>query len=613
MERDILPLFADIVFSLLCTLFFPEYVSDGSLNFSNSILAVLFCAAVFLLCKKYRKSGSDRRMLKYTVFPGFLFSCMTAFGYSLNAFGEVRFSDWKLLIAIILYARVFTMLLSLFWCRIAAWNLLPEAPEQQRRFSRFLDRLFCRPVLVSGIIFICWIPCFLSIYPGNFVYDAETVFNQTAWGFNDAIPFMHSWLVVTALLKSLAWTGYFNRGIAFLTVCQMLLLSALFGFILCRLRRLGTNRFLCFAGLLYYCLFPTVALLATCPVRDVTFGMLILFSAFLLFLAEKDPNRFTSSFGAPVLLGLIISLTVLSRNNSDSKMAYLLLLILCIFFFLWCRKKKARCTLFFTVSLFGSYLLLSLFFSAACQPHSEYPSTTSLSFLTQPISRAWVETGSTWSEEEQAEYARYFETEGFLYADALGDISASKLKTTADENGSHSAFIRFWLREGIRHPASYINAWLANSNALWSPCAILNGYNYDGAQEYGNMEKSYFSFSDKIDDPGTFNGKLPFMHRFYSTLAAKISFEKIPLVSALFSIGFHFWLLLIAFFFAGYRKARASRAALLILLLYALITAFVPIILVRYFSALFFAFPLVLAFALQPETGLSSPNTVKPF
>ena len=598
-----MPLFADIVFALLCTFLFPAWIADSSLSFSNSTLAVVFCGAVFLLCRKARADRADGRMLKYTYTLGFLFACMTAFGYSLNAFGEVRFTDWKMIASVIVYTRVFSMGICLFWKHICEREKAPAKADAQNRFTLFVRWLFRRPVLVAGIMLLCWVPCFLSIYPGNFVYDAETVFNQTGYGFNDAIPYMHSWFVVNALLKSLAWTGYFNRGIAFLTLLQMLLLASLFSFILCTLHRRGVSAAICFAGLLYYSLFPTVALLATCPVRDVTFGLLITLSAFLIWLAVKDPAKFSASASAPVLLGICIAVTVLSRNNSDSKMAYLLLLLFCVICLLWCREKKWRCTLLFSAFLFGCYVVLSLFFSGACQPHSEYPSTTSLSFLTQPISRAWVETGSTWSEEEQAEYARYFETEGLLYADGLGDISASRLKTTADENGGHLAFLRFWCREGIRHPAAYLNAWLANSKALWSPCAVLNGYNYDGARAYGEMEKSYFSFSEEIDSPGTFNGKFPLMHRFYSAVATKLSFEKVPLLSALFSVSFHFWVLLSAFFLALYRKDNAGKSFLFILLLYTLITAFVPIILVRYFSALFFVFPPVLSFLLPGETG----------
>ena len=131
---------------------------------------------------------------------------------------------------------------------------------------------------------------------------------------------------------------------------------------------------------------------------------------------------------------------------------------------------------------------------------------------------------------------------------------------------------------------------------------MIDGYNYEGSiyPTYKDYETSYFSFLDFMEPPAQFEGKLPAVHRFYAALAHDLSFERIPVVSLLFSIGFHFWLLLYAFFLALYKQAVPFVAGLGLIVLYVLISAFVPIILIRYFAALFFIFPIVFCFCLQP-------------
>ena len=156
-------------------------------------------------------------------------------------------------------------------------------------------------------------------------------------------------------------------------------------------------------------------------------------------------------------------------------------------------------------------------------------------------------------------------------------------------------FLKFWLQTGVKHPGSYLNAWLANTKPLWYPGAAIDGYNYEGSlyPTYKDYERSYFSFSDYLVVPAQFDGKLPAVHSFYAHIAHDISFEKIPVVAWFFSPAFYVWVLLCCLFFALYRKDGSTLPALGILMLYVVVSMLVPVILVRYFAALFFAFPLV--------------------
>ena len=528
------------------------------------------------------------RMLRFAAGLGTLWGLLASCGQAMGRSGNVSLKDGRFIVSFMIWTAVFTAGL------MSLWQWLEKRSHPEREKTRWTQLLFGKTWLMMVILLICWLPCYLSIYPGNFSYDSGIEYNQCAYGYNNAMPFLHSFLLVNVLLKSMAATGSATVGIAVLTICQMILLSGLFALILRHFYTAGADKALLMIMLGYYAAFPTIHLLATCPIRDVLFSALLTLCVFETAVAMKDREKFFSSeriIGA----AFTVTLTVLARNNSNSNLAYVLLLIVCLLVFLWAGTRFRRKAVWFGLCLFSSYFVLATLLSLACQPQTTLPRSTSLSVMTQPITRAYLEAGNTWSEEELEKYEYYFATDGLLYAEGLGDISASKLKTTVDSDGSRMGFLKFWLQTGVKHPGSYLNAWLANTKPLWYPGAAIDGYNYEGSlyPTYKDYERSYFSFSDYLDAPAQFNVKLPAVHSFYAHIAHDISFEKIPVVSWFFSPAFYVWVLLCCLFFALYRKDGSTLPALGILMLYVVVSMLVPVILVRYFAALFFAFPLV--------------------
>ena len=528
------------------------------------------------------------RMLRFAAGLGTLFGLMASCGQAMGRSGNVSLKDGRFIVSFMIWAAVFTAGL------MSLWQWLEKRSHPEREKTGWTQLLFGKTWLMMVILLICWLPCYLSIYPGNFSYDSGIEYNQCAYGYNNAMPFLHSFLLVNVLLKSMAATGSATVGIAVLTICQMILLSGLFALILRHFYRAGADKALLMIMLGYYAAFPTIHLLATCPIRDVLFSALLTLCVFETAVAMKAREKFFFSWRI-IGAAFTVTLTVLARNNSNSNLAYVLLLIVCLLVFLWAGTRFRRKAVWFGLCLFSSYFVLATLLSLSCQPQTTLPRSTSLSVMTQPITRAYLETEDTWSEEELEKYEYYFATDGLLYAEGLGDISASKLKTTVDSDGSRMGFLKFWLQTGVKHPGSYLNAWLANTKPLWYPGTAIDGYNYEGSlyPTYKDYERSYFSFSDYLDAPAQFIGKLPAVHSFYAHIAHDISFEKIPVVAWFFSPAFYVWVLLCCLFFALYRKDGSTLPALGILMLYVVVSMLVPVILVRYFAALFFAFPLV--------------------
>lgn len=149
---------------------------------------------------------------------------------------------------------------------------------------------------------------------------------------------------------------------------------------------------------------------------------------------------------------------------------------------------------------------------------------------------------------------------------------------------------------GGKCPGSYADALIAQTRYIWYPDSLIDGYVRAGI--YKNSDKCYFSIT--VDSPGTARHLLPAVEKYYRDIGLSLSFEKIPLLSMLFSIGFQFWVILNSMFYAVYRRCRHLYLPLGFFLAYMLLTLFLPIVLLRYFMAVFLFLPITVVMTVQP-------------
>ena len=147
-----------------------------------------------------------------------------------------------------------------------------SSPPQTRRFRspQRIQPLYARRLRLAALLILCWLPCYISTFPGNFVCTTHPRgIIRRHWDFpRVAAAFGHHH---AAALLSERLTGSVNGGIAAFTLLQMLFGAALFAHILYRFARYSLHPVA--LGLLtaYYALFPVIHLLITCTTRDVAF------------------------------------------------------------------------------------------------------------------------------------------------------------------------------------------------------------------------------------------------------------------------------------------------------------------------------------------------------
>ena len=591
--------FIDIVIAFIGTLLFPKWISDESLSFSNSLFSVVLFVLLFLLLHRERKREEDRRLSRLSLIPGFLFSFMTACGYSLNNLGTVSFRS--VFLSVITYTWILSRLLCLLWRALRETEKrLSRRPETVigRKVRRFIGWAGKHPAAIGAFLFLCWMPCFLADFPGGFRYDAAEEFAQLSEGYNGSFPLLHT-VIITRLMDGLyRITGSYNTGVAVYVLLQMVLIAAMYSHMFGTFIRKGINRTLIACLIVFTGLFPVIQILAVQEVRDVMFASLLVYTVFLFYLLITDREGFLGSLWKPVLLGFMLVLTLLARNNNAGPMMIVLVVAVCTLIWLLCRKISLKGATAFAVTGIGAYLLIGALLTALCRPLVPAEQGGALSIMSQPLARAYVMEPETWMPEEAFELNNFMNLDGMEYVPENADNTKARIRYDTFGN-----FAGFFFRMAKKHPGCFIDAVLENTKYMWFPASVVDGYNRSGIPSYEGFDKCYYSIKAHLDEPAEHRNLLPKVLDFYTSIGLRISFEKIPVVSMLFSIGFQYWMLLNTFFYLIYRKKKELLLPVGMLLLYMLISSLVPLIVLRYFASVFLAIPLIVCITLQPEAA----------
>ena len=319
----------NLLLSFLAALAFPTWISDSTISFSNSVFSLCLWIAVFLLLRAGGKIAATRRLNVCSHALGLLFSMMIAFGHALgDGWSAIPYGSLPFIFSILLYAHVIAQGVSLLFN--AMDHRIIASTDAPISLSTRIRPLYARRLRLAALLILCWLPCYISTFPGNFMYDASYEYYQTTLGFSASFPLLHSAIITRLLSLSERLTGSVNGGIAAFTLLQMLFGAALFAHILYRFARHSLHPVA--LGLLtaYYALFPVVHLLITCTTRDVLFSVLLTWLIELFFEFSRDREAFSARRRNLLLLSAVLVFTLLARNNNSGPLAAILLIIVCI-------------------------------------------------------------------------------------------------------------------------------------------------------------------------------------------------------------------------------------------------------------------------------------------
>ncbi len=438
-------------------------------------------------------------------------------------------------------------------------------------------------MVTACLLFVCWLPVFLAVYPGFFVYDAQDELLQVQTRrFTEHHPLPHVILLGGMILAVNKLAGSYNAGIAAYTLFQMAVLACVFSYGLLYLKEKGIQRWLWLSAACYFAFFPVIVMFSLCSAKDGIFSAALLILLVTLLEAGKDPEGFWRDRKA--VLTLLISAVVMMSFRHNGSYAFLVLVPVILWRAKKCRKRAGTVLAF----IFCLWYVLNTGLAGLLQA---VPSGKQelLTVPIQQLARVWTYDREELSEEQLDTLYEILPEEALKrYRPKLSDSVKSDFRNEVFLEAP-GRYVKLWLELFLEHPVTYLNGWLMTSYGFWYPDTVIDVYRGNTVFTYTYEDSSFFGY--EVEQPGIRESKLPWLAEFYRKLSLEVWHHKIPVVSMLFSPGFLFWYYVFA---AGYAYTRKKAEWLLFFAMLFLVWLTVllgPTFLPRYVLILWFALP----------------------
>lgn len=488
-----------------------------------------------------KKKSESRSLLIAGVFS-FLFSAAVLFGARLDSVENVDIKDVTLWLLLVTLGILFTGMVRLLW------RLIDSLGKRERRAGRKSFKTITSVFEKTGgyadilsflFLFLCWLPVFLAVYPGFFVYDAQDEYIQVATRvFSTHHPLVHVLLLGGMICGVHKLTGSYNLGIACYMVFQMVMAAGVFTFLFSYLRKKRVPRVLRLTGLVWLGLFPTVVMFTLCSAKDALFTLALLL--LLVCLLEMGTGEaFFEKKGWQVLFVVSGMGMMLLRNNG-----FYAFLVMIPFLFILQKKGRGRLLLLAVCAVAGCMLVNGGLKAALHADDSEYQEL--LTVPIQQLARTYQYAPEVFSGADLETLHEVLSEEALsLYTPRLSDPVKYRFdnEAFARDKGKYAGL---WLRVGMKKPLIYLNAWWMTSYGFWYPDTVINVYGGNTVFTFTYKDNSYFGY--EVELPGVRESKIPWLDEVYRKLSLEVWKEKVPIVSWLFSPGAMFWIY--AFLFA---------------------------------------------------------------
>ncbi len=587
--------------------------ASENIRYSNSIFSFfVFILSAGLLRRIWPEYTQDEVLHKRVagIFAALL-SLGLHFGSRLEAVENVRMGNISMWLHIICLSLYILPIVTVMWNRIEillAGLFCDNKADTNANPLNFFQ--------IWAIIFLMWIPTFLALFPGAFVYDAQDEYIEVITrAFTTHHPLLHV-LLLGGLVHGAEYIGYTaNAGIAVYVLLQMAMMSGTFAYCIKKLEELGFKKVYLVCIMVFYGLFPIFPMYAVCTAKDG------LFTAFLtLVIVELIIYVFRVEEFNPIVFTLASLLMMLMRNNGIyAYIASMAVIVICEIIRCYSEKKvpgtevsdgrenekpKANyknlthtaegrvyklliLTLLSIVLYVGSAYVLKIATQARADEHQEI-----LTVPIQQLARTYTYSEDVFTEDETDTLHRYLPEEYLItYRFRISDVLKSGFNNAEYERDAAS-FIKLWKNIGSRKPLIYLNAWFGTSYGYWYPDALNNVYEGNQMYTFQYSDSSYFGF--ETEPPGIRDSKFPLLERFYENISLKQFQQKVPVVSQLFSPGFMWWLcafVLFCIFSRGRKKVRNLIPLAPVVFVW-LTVLLGPTTLVRYVLILWFVAPM---------------------
>ncbi|WP_044913841.1 DUF6020 family protein [Butyrivibrio sp. WCE2006] len=514
-------------------------------------------------------------------------SVSLVFGYQLESADHIDLSDRRALILIPVFAVITALLVRTSWnglyrkIRKDSQNEGLAGETVYKGYNR--SDYFRTWMFIAALNFIV----LLGVYPGFFVYDAQTeVIEVLSRSFNTHHPLLHVMLLGGSVAFFHKVTGSYNLGIFAYILAQMLVMTWIFTYFLNFLKKHGAGKKYRTVVALFFGMFPTIVMYTLCSCKDGLFSVLLVLTVVLTIEWEELKGRGEKRRKAWQIIISAVFMMLFRHNGFYAYLVYAVIVIAAVFF--GKKRDKFHRATFLIAPVIIYFIINSAIghaFAAESGEHQEM-----LTVPIQQIARVYYYDSESFSDEEKEVLHKYLSEEALShYTPRISDILKMYFDNKAYEDDKAS-FWKLWLDKGIKNPISYLNGWFLTSYGYWYPGAVINVYQGNTVFTFTYTDSSYFGY--EVELPGERHSFIPAIDDFYRKLSIEKFQQNIPVISLLFSPAAYFWLFIYLFLTAVVRRDMKIYPWLLVLLVW-LTVLLGPTYLVRYTIYLWLCAPIL--------------------
>lgn len=339
---------------------------------------------------------------------------------------------------------------------------LIAAPRTEVKGPVWLRQAGGKTILYSmAILLVCWLPYFICLFPGASNTDTWWQLEQVigVQPLHAGHPLAHTFLQSGLILLGKTLLGSWNAGVFLVVLVQSLFLSAVMGYSVHFLVRLGFRPVAMGALLALYGLVPTFPRAATILMKDTVYTTAVLLFTVFLLEAILLPEQFRRGRAKLWLAAVAALLVCTMRYNGPALLAGALVFSGPL---LWKAAKTGRARAALAVWLVLPLVLgmaLSSGLKALPGVEQANPNET-LSVPLQQTGRFVRDFPDEVTDEEReiidrvVEYDNLAEAYTSWVADPIKTYSAREGTTDADR----AAYRQVWMAQTLRHPISALEA-----------------------------------------------------------------------------------------------------------------------------------------------------------
>ncbi|HPF88670.1 MAG TPA: DUF6020 family protein [Candidatus Limiplasma sp.] len=344
------------------------------------------------------------------------------------------------------------------------------------------------------VIFICWLPYLITVWPGTVSNDSITQLMQV-FGLeplSNANPLFQTGLIRVFTLIGQGIFGSGDVSVALYILVQGLLMAWLFGSMVAMTAKGGTPAWLTLLSLLFYALCPIFPLFAWCVGKDTNFAMAVLWLMLIILRMTRSEQATRRD---KLSLSIAAVLCVLLRNAGIG-LAIITLTVLLI----WSLRRHNA---IWQGTLYALTTVLCVVFvwHAAVIPWLEAGKSPVTEILSAPLQQVARVAANESLDDEYTEAINAVLPVDELKSAYIGGLSdpVKNLWLQSATTEEKIAFFSAWLHLGLKHPVTYASAFYHNSYGYITPgfVSTIKPAFLLGAQ--GNTEKLSAKFTFTVN------------------------------------------------------------------------------------------------------------------